>query len=169
MSDQRWATSEDLDWDAIPDGPPPPLEDGIYRAVIGQADPQPTAKERKPAISVQLIVKQRHGSDEELNRRVFDTVVLTKEAAFRAKQLAKATQAELPRNTGYEAVSEFASSLVGSEVWIRTRQQTYNGRVNPRVDLYISEDKLAEVLGNGSGAASAAAEERPQRRKRGSS
>src|SRR5690606_33906411 len=122
-----------------------------------------------PAISVQLIVKQRHGSDEELNRRVFDTVVLTKEAAFRAKQLAKATQAELPRNTGYEAVSEFASSLVGSEVWIRTRQQTYNGPVNPRVDLYISEDKLAEVLGNGRGAASAAAEERSQRRKRGSS
>jgi hypothetical protein len=157
MSKQGWTQSEDLDWQNTPDGPPPPLENGIYRAVIAKAEAEPT-KDGKPAVSLQLTVTAKHGSDEKLSRKMFDKLVLTKDAAFRAKQCGKACEVELPANSGYDAVSEFAAALVGCEVWIKTKQEPYAGKINARVELYVSEEKLQEVLSGASGSESASGE-----------
>ncbi len=160
-----WTANDEMNWDEISDAPPPPLEDGIYRASIAKAEAEPTGK-GDPAISLQLVALHAHGSDAKLNRKLYDKLVVTKDAAFRTKQVIKATGATPPKTNGSDALSEFASELVGCEVWVRTKQQTFQGKVNAKVDMYIADDKLEAVLKGDDGSGGSAAPTPKPRRQR---
>jgi hypothetical protein len=162
---QGWTQSEDLNWDEVSDGPPPPPEDGIYRVAVAKAEPSATGK-GDPAVSLQLTLIAQHGSDKKVKGRLYDKPMLSGEAIFRTKQLARVAGVALPKNNGFDAVSEFANELVGCEFWVRTKQQPYDGKVNAKVDMYISDDKLEEVLNGSAGGATAEATVAPARRKR---
>lgn len=163
---QGWTDDKEFNWDDVSDAPPPPLEDGVYRATIVKADAEPTAK-GIPSASLQLSVTATHSGEAIKNRKMFDKVVLDPDsgALFRVKQLCRATGVTPPARNNLDAVTDFANELVGHEVWIKTRQEEFpkgSGKKNARVDMYVSDDKLAEVLGGGG---SAAAEEAPRRRR----
>lgn len=162
-----WASEEAIDWDKVSEDPPAPLEDGGYMAVIAKAEAKQT-KDDKPALGIELHVTQPYGGEPgSLNRKVFDTVTFTAEAAFRAKQLATATGVTPPRSTGFDAINDFAQALVGCTVWIKTRRNTFQGKTNAKVDVYVPEAKLEQVMAGAPAVAGSEAASPAARAKRG--
>jgi hypothetical protein len=164
---QGWTSAESVNWDDISTEAPPPLADDMYVGLVAKAEPRPT-KEGKPAISVELSATGIFGgSDLDRPRKVFDNVNLSKENAFRVKQLAAAAGVEPPKNFGIDAVNEFCNALCESDrVIFRTRQQTYKGKTNAKVDRYHTEDSAKADKASGEQSSDAAPAEVPVRRKR---
>jgi hypothetical protein len=164
---QGWTDDKEFNWDDVGDAPPPPPADDIYRATIIKAEGEPTAK-GIPSVALQLQLTSTHAGAA-VKGKIYDKLVMDPEsgALFRVKQASKAAGVALPKRNNLEAVSEFANELVGHEVWIKTRQEEFpkgSGKKNARVDMYVSDDKLAEVLGGGGGG-EGAAPEAPRRRR----
>lgn len=145
-----WASADAVNWDDVSTEAPPPLADDCYVGLIAKAEPRPT-KDGKPAISVELSANKIFGGAElERARKVFDNVNLTKETAFRVKQLAAAAGVEPPKNFGIDAVTAFCDALVESQqVIFRTRQNTYKGRTNAKIDRYHTEDSAKSEAASG--------------------
>lgn len=170
---QGWTDEESFDWDKVSDAPPPPLANGLYRGRIVKAEARPTTKEPKPSVNIEFSVESLITADGELAldkpRKLFDTLVFSKDAAFRIKQLSKATNVNPPASSGFEPVKDFAAALVGVGVVFRTRLNTFNGKTNARVEVYVPEDKIAEALAGKDFSAAAAGDaesDAPKRRAR---
>lgn len=162
-----WTTAQEIDPDKVPDGPPPPLDPGVYFATIAKAEPEET-KKGDPAIKLELMVTHAHGgSPGDLKRKVFDKAVFTQETAWRVKQLAKSVGVDMPTSNAYDTVDEFCGSLVESNgVWVRLKQETFNEKTNARVDRYLTEEQAAEVASSGSADGKGGESASPRRRKR---
>lgn len=162
MSDKKgWTTDEDLDMANQSTEPPPPLEDGIHGpATIVKAEPEATNK-GQPGAKIELSVTDASGR----KRKVYDKVVFTKEAAFRVKQLALAVGVEAPARSTYELVEEFCGAVTGQEVWLKTKRQTFENKVNAKVDMYLTAEKAATMAAGGEGGEAAAEGARPKRRR----
>ena len=161
-----WTSQETVNWDDVSAEPPPPLANGIYKALITKAEPSPT-KENKPAIKIELLVDGVYGGDAvDPARKMFDNVTLVKEAAFRVKQLAAAANVAPPASFGFADVEAFCAALCDAgPVWLRSKQNTWDGKVNHKVDRYLTEAQAGEAANAGSSSAAAAAE-RPAPRQR---
>lgn len=149
---------ETFNWDEISDEAPPPLADGFYFATFAKTDFQ-KAKSGKPGVKIEFTVTKAYGgADGELKRKLFDNPVFSQESAFRLKRLAKSAGVELPSVVNRETIEEFCGNLQSSSgVWIRTKQNTYEGKVSARVDQYFSEAQIADaVAGKTAGVAEAA-------------
>ena len=167
-SNQGWTSEESVDWDNVSTEPPPPLAVGIYKGLITKAEPQPT-KEHKPAIALQLQISEEYGgSSIEPARKMFDNVTLSKEAAFRVKQLAASAGVEPPATFKFQDVEAFCVSLVeAGAVYLRSKHATFNGKTNHKVDRYLTEEQAGEAANALSGNASATeSEETPRRGRR---
>lgn len=173
MGQQKgWTTGSDekVSWDDVSTEPPAPLEIGIYQATIEQAEPSPT-KENKPAIKLVLTVSAAYGgAGIDPARKMFDNVTLTKEAAFRVKQLAAAAGVAPPASFGFEDVEAFCAALVDAQpVWLKSKRSTWDGKVNHKVDRYLTEAQAGEAANGPSGEASSGeAPARPKRVRRAS-
>jgi hypothetical protein len=121
MSNVGWTSADAVDWNEVSTEPPPPLNPALYKGLIVKAEPSPT-KENKPAIAIELqIDKEYGGPDVSPVRKMFDNLTLTKEAAFKVKQLAAAANVAPPANFGIDAVRAFCDSLVRRTTrWIAT-------------------------------------------------
>jgi hypothetical protein len=150
MANAGWASAEAVNWDEISTEAPPPLADGCYDGLVAKAEPRPT-KEGKPAISVELSATKLFGGAElDRPRKVFDNLNLTKENAFRVKQLAASAGVEPPANFGIDAVIAFCEALVASErVIFATRQNTYKGKTNAKPSRYHTEESAKKENENG--------------------
>ena len=142
MSDTNgWINDEDLAMDQASDGPPPPLEDGVYRAVIVKAEPKKVTKEQKPGLGIELRVVQAFGSDDELKRKMFATHGVSRDTNWQIKALARAAGVEPPKKASFEQVNEFCENLVGQSIWIKSKRRAWNGKVNANVDRYLTADQ----------------------------
>lgn len=162
---QGWTSQESVNWDDVSTEAPPPLPVGIYKALITKAEPSPT-KEQKPAVKLELSVDEAYGgAGVDPKRKMFDNVTLTKEAAFRVKQLAAAAGVAPPASFGFADVEAFCAALCDAgPVWLRSKQSTYEGKTNHKVDRYLTEAQAGEAANAGGAATSA--EARPVRTKR---
>jgi hypothetical protein len=168
MANAGWTSADSVNWDEVSTEAPPPLADNLYEGLIAKAEPRPT-KDNKPAISIELSASKVFGGEElERARKVFDNLTLTKEAAFRVKQLAAAANVEPPKNFGIDAVTAFCDALVESEkVIFRTRLNTYKGKTNAKVVQYHTEESAKKDAAGGEQSGSEGASEAPVvRRKR---
>jgi hypothetical protein len=164
MSNVGWTSADAVDWNEVSTEPPPPLNPALYKGLIVKAEPSPT-KENKPAIAIELqIDKEYGGPDVSPVRKMFDNLTLTKEAAFKVKQLAAAANVAPPANFGIDAVRAFCDSLVDAgPVILRSKLSEWQGKKNHKVDRYLSEEQ-AKLASAGGEQPSGTAE--PQRRKR---
>jgi hypothetical protein len=163
-SNQGWTSEESFDWDAVSTEPPPPLEVGIYKAIVVKAEPSPT-KDNKPSLKIELSVIETFGAGPlESPRKMFDNVTFVKEAAFRVKQLATAAGVTPPPTSKFADVEAFAQALVESNcVYLRSKRDTYQGKTNAKVDRYLSEAQAGEAANGSAATPSADAPARPTR------
>jgi hypothetical protein len=165
-----WTSEESVNWNDVSTEPPPPLEDGIYRAIVVKAEPKPLGKENKPGIAIQLQVEEQFGGGAiEPKRKLFDNVMMSAAAAFKVKQLATAANIEPPASFKFADVEAFCNALVDSNaLLVRTKRETYtppggSPRTNAKVDRYLTEQQLSDAGAE----ADAAAADGGSRRRRG--
>jgi hypothetical protein len=159
-----WTSNEAVNWDDVSTEAPPPIADGMYRAVFVKAEPRPT-KEGKPAISLELSVLGAFGgADLPSPRKLFDNVMCSAAAAFRVKQLAAATAVNPPASFGLDPITEFCNALVDAPPFIfKSKQSTYQGKTNAKVDRYFTEAQAAEEQTKGEQPSAEAPAARPVR------
>jgi hypothetical protein len=160
-----WANNDSFDWDSVSEDAPPPLEAGIYGFQIAQAEPEQTKKGDPGVKLVLTITHAMGGSAGDMKRKVYDKLTLTKEALFRTKQLAKALDVQPPPGNAPDHVEAFAQALSESGAgFVRLKQETYQGKVNARVDRYLTSDQAQEAAAGSAPAGDAGAA--PAARKR---
>lgn len=141
---QGWTGGEDFDWDEVPDGAPETPPEGLYTGKIIEAKAEETSNDN-PAIKLTVELQAPFGGGElgYVSRKVRDTMVLTKDAAFRFKQLAVAAGTKPPRGSQFEAMNDFAEDLVGREVIIKTKNVPARdkSRVYANVSLYCTAEQ----------------------------
>lgn len=147
-ANDMWDGSETIDWDKISDEPLPPPEDGLYEANFAEVKFQKT-KAQKPGMSIQLKLTRTVDGQDAGGRKLYDNVTFTLESAFKVKQLSKATGVALPSPVTFETIEEFAGNLIAcGSVFVRTKQATYLGKTNAKVDRYLTSDQ-AQALARG--------------------
>jgi len=164
-----WTQDEEIDYDKVADGPPPPLEPGVYRFEVAAASAKGT-KNDNGALRLELTITGKYGSDEKIKRRMYDNIVVTLESAWRIKAFAKAVGLQPPKRTGMAALEDFAAEATGAGGWLKSKLEEFKGKVNHKPDAYLLEDQIQEALsslGGSSGSdASSAVADRPARKSR---
>jgi hypothetical protein len=148
---EGWTESTEFNWDEVNDSAPPPLDEGVYECLVAEAAPQKTQKESKPGMRLVLTVTRLHGqSENSMSRKLYDNLTLTKEAAFRVKNLCKSIGVEPPKNSGVQAVGEFCGALVeAGSVWVKVERKTFNNKVTPKIARYMTAEQAAIVASGG--------------------
>lgn len=158
-----WAL--DLDFDELDSEGPKALDEGVFEFEIVKAEPTVSkGQEPKPMISLQLLaLSDSNGVKFDDKRTVYDNIVLTANAAFRAKQIAEATKMDVSklRLKTEEDVKDFCEDLVGAICFGRVKHEEYNGRTNARVEKYLAELPQDESEGGGRRRRRPAADEAP--------
>jgi hypothetical protein len=163
MAYKGWSGGKSINWDAVDTEAPKPLPIGVYKAKVVKAEPKETSK-GDPAASLQFKVFERHGSDEELNRKTFDNLTFTQDGAFRAKMLCEAMDIDPPETSSFEDVTEFCEELEGEEVWVHLIHNTYQGRTNNRIIQYVADGDVEDYIENLD--SDGDSDEKPARKKR---
>lgn len=172
MKANGWSTNEKFDYSGVTTEAPPPPEEGLYKAKISLAAPQPT-KEGKPMIKLTVkLFEDSKGQELERKATVSDFVVLSQDTRFRIKALAEALDIEPLENSSLECTEEFCRDIVTaakSGVFVKIKHKAYtdregNEKVAACIACYMSEAKVAEESSSkeSNGASSA-----PLRRPRG--
>jgi hypothetical protein len=148
---EGWTDNETINWGDVDTAPPAPIDPGLYRATILEAEASPTSK-GKPCIVLTLEVNEALEGQEIEGRSKqlkWQRIVFSAGALFRAKQLAMAVGIEPPASTGYEAIGEWAEDLLGQDVSIRVKlgRPGNDGRRFPEVDRYCTAEEVDELLG----------------------
>jgi uncharacterized protein DUF669 len=148
MPTEGWTANEKFDWDNVSTDAPPPLEDGVYQAVIVKASAEKT-KDGKPAVRLELQVNRAFGDAEgSIKRKMFDNLTVTLEGAFRIKNLCESFDPKVtpPPSQQLDDVKDFCSRLLEAPaIWLRSRRTTWNGKVNAKVDRYLTEAEAQKV------------------------
>jgi hypothetical protein len=171
MSNQGWTQNDSFDnWDEVSTEAPKPLDPALYHGEIVSAEAAQTGT-GKPAVKLEVSAKGLfQGDDLPSERKLFDTVVITREAAFKVKQLAQATGVEPPKSNAFEAVSELADSLVGQPVVFKTKIESYKkdgeNRTTHRIERYLTTDQAERVKAGANADTNAGDEAAPQQRTR---
>lgn len=147
MAYRGWTDGDDLAWDDVSTDAPTPLEPGIYRVKVTKAEAKKTQTSNQPSVALEFEASERHGSDEELKRRLFDNFTFAKDALFKPKQFAESVgdDLELPASSRYKDVVQFAEDLLGVEVWAVVSVRKYQGRERNQVDRYVHDDEVDEA------------------------
>jgi len=141
-----WAGGDQVDWDKVDSGSPTPLERGIYSCQVMAVTPQDT-KDGKPSLALELEIQSKYGSDDDIpKRKLFDTFTMTTEGLFKTKQFCEATDIEPPASTTYGDVCDFTEDMLDQEVYVLVGVRTFEGRPRNRVEFYIHDSDVKEVL-----------------------
>ncbi len=134
---------EEIDWDSAGNNA---LPDGVYTLKVAKAEARPT-RDGKPSVSVELLIETNFSTGEKFtNRKVFDTLTVTKEAAFKIKNLCKASGVCPPRSGSFEHCEEFANAIVDmGYVNAVLKQDTYDGQTRNKVKVYLSEEETEKA------------------------
>ena len=110
-----------------------PLEPAEYECMITEAKPT-TSSTGNPMIKVTLTVRPDVEQDG-AKRKIFDNIVFTEKAMFKAHQLAGAIGV-----ASAESIEEYAQQLYAKPVRVKTKNEEYNGKINPKVDRYMRSE-----------------------------
>ena len=147
MGNKGWTEDESISYEGVSVEAPPPLE-GFFRFEIAEAEPSETRTGKK-AVKAKLAIVQDVKSGDAVKRTVYETVVVSKETAFRVLQLAGATGTNPPTGTGYEKLKVWCDELLDSQggfcKLIRTKPDE-NGKIYSRVDAYLDEARLKAAM-----------------------
>lgn len=140
-----WKEDREIDWDKINKDAPAPLEPGIYKLEIAQAEAQASSK-GDPMVRILLEAVETVEGDEVNRRKVWDNLTFSDTAAFKAKQLFEALEIDPPGRTGFKVMKEWCKDLLGLEIYAVLVTTTYEGKKNSKVQRYIMEEDLEEEL-----------------------
>ena len=156
-------TPEEIDYGKVDDSEFQLPEPGFYAVDVEQLEPEKT-KNGKP--SVKLVAKISKGADGSKARRgkLFDTLVLTQEAAFRIKNLSSALHIDPPRSGAYDEVYNFclsALSAARSGLFVRVDHKPDvkdPSVMRARIGRYYDADEVAAAMARKEGKGTTAPE-----------
>jgi hypothetical protein len=175
MADQKegWTDDDEFDWDEVSSQPPPQAETGLYAFKVVESKSDKTSGGH-PGVKLTIELTSKYGGGEigYMSRKVRDTVALTKDAAFRVKQLAKATSVKPPPRNNSECMRDFAEALLGAEGLVHIRKSKGRGedaKEYANVGMYCTPAAAEDIAKGGDGtgrkpAGGAGAETRPAAR-----
>lgn len=114
-----------------------PLPEAEYECIISKAEPTASKTSGAPMVKVELTVR-KDVEQEGGGRKIFDNIVFSEKAMFKVHQIAGVAGVQEAHN-----IEDFASKLYGKAVRIKTKNEEYQGKTNPKVHFY----KEAEVEG----------------------
>ncbi len=168
MGQVGWTQNDTFDnWDDVSTEAPKPVEPNIYTGEIVKAEAAQTQGKGLPAVKLEIMVKSVfQGDDLPSARKLFDTVTITKEAAFKVKQLSQSANVTPPKSNAADYLPEWADGLVGQPVIVSTKLEKYTPkgsteqRESARIERYLTADqaekkKAGVAEGGGSEAAPA--------------
>lgn len=168
-----WTQKEKINYEGVSTDAPAPLDPGLYRARITNAELQPT-KKKEPMIKLTVeVFEDGEGNALKAKRKVFDNMVLSQAAAFRILILAKALEIDPLSENDTETTEEWCREIVKAAkegVWVRIKHETYTSndgeeRTTMRVARYLNPADVKEENAS-NGKANGASEEAPTRRPR---
>lgn len=148
-----WAKSEKFDYSGVSTDAPAPPDEGLYRAKITKAAPQPT-KEGNPMIKLTVeLFENEDGEPLPKKRTVFDNLTLSEAALWRVLLLSEALDIKPIESSAYEDAVGFCRTIVEaakSGVFVKIKHESYTNRngdeaTAARVDRYMSDAKVAEA------------------------
>jgi len=138
-------------------------ETGFYAVDLEKCEPKKTQK-NKPAIEVVLKITTAADGSAARRGKLFDTVVLTQEAAFRVKNLSSALHIDPPRSGTYDEVYNYclsALSAARSGLFVRVDHKPDvkdPSTMRARVGRYYDADEVAAAMAKRESKTSAEAE-----------
>jgi len=164
---EGWIGGEEFNWDEVPDDAPPQAEDGLYTFKVTEGKAEKTSNGH-PSVKLTVELTGKFGGGElgYVSRKIRDTVALTKDAAFRVKQLSKATGVKPPKTSTAEDMKSFADDLVGSEGIVRVRgNEGRDGKRYANVGKYCTPAEAEDIAKGGDGSGGQAGGAKPQARR----
>lgn len=151
MSDENWTDDgQDLSYEGVNDGPPPPLEGGIYACRIVKAVAGDTNKEpKRPKLDLELKILHKYGEeDRKLGRKVFATLLFTQETAFRVLNAARAAGVDAPTKKSKESREAFGAELIAAgPVFCKLKQdKDLKGNTVAKLDYFLREEQIQSAL-----------------------
>lgn len=142
MSNGWTGHSEEIDWDSAGNNA---LPEGVYR-LNGVGAKAKLTSGGKPSVDAQFEVAGTYEGEPIKGRKVFDTLTITREAAFKVKNLCSATGGELcpPRSGSFQDVEEFAHNVLDvtrEGIFAFLKQDTYEGKVRNKVKEYLTAEE----------------------------
>lgn len=142
MSNGWTGHDEQIDWDAVGNNA---LPEGVYllKAVGTKAK---LTSGGKPSCEAQFEVASTFDGEKVGNRKVYDTLTISQQAAFKVKNLCSAMNGDLcpPRSGSFQDVEEFSNNLLDSArdgVYALLKQDTYEGKVRNKVKEYLTAEE----------------------------
>jgi hypothetical protein len=160
MKSQGWATKEKLDYSAISNGPAP-LEPGVYKAKILEANAQATKKNDPMLVLSVQILEDKDGNKVSSRFPVRDNFTFGK-GLFRVAQLCSALDVSPPEDTGFETIEEFGRAVLDAGkggVWVRVTTEPYTSKsgeekLGNRIGRYLTDTQASQTTDDSAEAAS---------------
>jgi hypothetical protein len=159
-----------FNWDDVSDAPPPPVEDGLYRAKFVSVKVQKTKGNDKnpptPALNLQVEFVSPFAGGElgAVSKTAYEMLVMNPKMLWRVKGVAKRLNVNLPTSDGFDDLTSFGRDLIeAGEFIVRTKKEERNGKFYATIAAYLTSEEASE--GASTGAVST--EPTPQRRRRG--
>lgn len=146
-----WTSRTAIDLTGVSKGPPPPMNDGIYKASVVKAEPQETKKGKAAFVCDLKATECLTGQSLEGVSPMLRFETVSEDAPFRLKQLCESAQIDPPTTWGFDDITEFCKSLVGCEAIVKAKQSTYNGKTNAKVDAYLTQAEADEEIAAAAG------------------
>lgn len=156
MKQVGWVTNEKPQkWDEVSTDALQPLDPGVYKARFSSAKPAPTQKQQKPAVALELeIFEDGAGQAIEPLRRTRDTLVLTRAAQWRQKQLCEAlglNPDEVIPDFEPETAAELCNKVLEATdgFYVRIKHETYEKdgdmRTKHALAAYLKPSEVAST------------------------
>ena len=148
-----WATREALNYEGVSTEGPPPLDDGIYRVKIVEAEAT-TSKGGNPAIKYVVEALSAYDGSSVAGHypKAYATNAVTAKTLFQVLRISQALGIDPPADSGYDTLCDFAEQMLGKECYARINQREYQGRVSNNLDRLMDDAKAASEASGGGGA-----------------
>lgn len=167
----------EITWDTVDKGGPKPPDTGFYVVEVGKAEAKPTKETRLPMVALQLKATQRiapSGDAEEAKGTIYDNLVFSQEAAWKAKQFCEAAGIRPPNmkkiagKNGEELFTDWANDCINATMFVevRTAKDVTTGKMRANIQRYLTQEELHEALQEGQSLADGEEEEEEERPRR---
>jgi hypothetical protein len=126
---------EDMNWDNV--GVPVPV--GDYDCEIVKME-YAQDKNKKHMLKVQFKIEAAYNPeniDKGVGRQVFDNWSFTQSGGFRPKDFALAGNVQLPVTINKVVLEEWAASLIGFHIGVRTSHREWNGQTMSQIQKFL--------------------------------
>lgn len=162
--------AQSFNWDDVSDAPPPPVEDGIYKAKFVKAEARKTKGNDKnpptPAINLQVefVAPFVGGELGNASKTAYHMFVMNPKTLWQLKGCCTRLNVNLPKSDSFDDLNSLGRDLIeAGEFIVRTKKEERGGKFYATIAAFLTEKEANESASTGA----VSSEPAPQRRRRG--